>query len=330
MITMIGSLLISNKDLQNDSSILNRRMDIRPSECFNWCDNFVVGNLEYRKWSHATYNMFQELWQSKQGSKVGLKFMPLTCVSNQEFNEDVKILHQGIPEYKVLNGNQLAKLSREHGNEYRSGFEFNTFTCVPRKLMQHLLAKFVSRGGRVEQRKVASLRELALEGYSVVVNCPGLQAEELVADKNMFPIRGQVVMVQAPWQQEVLVQHSDESSYVVIPNQDSVFLGGTSQKNNRDITVNPSDSRKILDECYKMIPRLKTAKILKEWVGLRPGRINVRLELGDSMTNSNGYTTFVVHNYGHGGSGVTLSWGCALEVVALLRDVELIRSHSKL
>ena len=43
-------------------------------------------------------------------------------------------------------------------------------------------------------------------------------------------------------------------------------------------------------------------------VGVRPARPAVRLErAGD-----------VVHCYGHGGAGVTLSWGCADEVIRLV------------
>jgi D-amino-acid oxidase len=51
--------------------------------------------------------------------------------------------------------------------------------------------------------------------------------------------------------------------------------------------------------------------VLAERVGLRPfRRSGVRLErdqLRDGRT--------VIHNYGHGGAGFTLSWGCAREVL---------------
>jgi D-amino-acid oxidase len=51
-------------------------------------------------------------------------------------------------------------------------------------------------------------------------------------------------------------------------------------------------------------------------VGLRPGRSTVRLEEAEPLSSG----ARVVHNYGHGGAGVTLSWGCAREVVTLVGD----------
>ena len=53
--------------------------------------------------------------------------------------------------------------------------------------------------------------------------------------------------------------------------------------------------------------------MIEERVGLRPGRPEVRLET-DTVPDGRP----VVHNYGHGGSGYILSWGCAHEVADLV------------
>ncbi len=54
----------------------------------------------------------------------------------------------------------------------------------------------------------------------------------------------------------------------------------------------------------------KEAEIVAKSAGLRPSRHGgVRLEL--EVMKINNKSVKVVHNYGHGGSGVTISWGCA-------------------
>jgi D-amino-acid oxidase len=57
------------------------------------------------------------------------------------------------------------------------------------------------------------------------------------------------------------------------------------------------------------------ARGLGHRVGLRPARPGDRLEL-DAIGG-----TAVVHNYGHGGAGVTLSWGCAEAVRDLVAQL---------
>ena len=68
-------------------------------------------------------------------------------------------------------------------------------------------------------------------------------------------------------------------------------------------------SKRLEDESYEDYNTVM--KMVEDLVGLRPGRMEVRLE----REEKNG--KYLIHNYGHGGSGVTLSWGCADEVVEL-------------
>ncbi len=46
-----------------------------------------------------------------------------------------------------------------------------------------------------------------------------------------------------------------------------------------------------------------------------PVRNEVRLEI-EKVSN----TSAVIHNYGHGGAGFSLSWGCAEEVAGLVEQ----------
>jgi len=61
------------------------------------------------------------------------------------------------------------------------------------------------------------------------------------------------------------------------------------------------------------------AKQVREWVGLRPGRKSVRLEK-ETIPLASGRLR-VVHNYGHGGAGLTLAWGCAGHAVRLASEM---------
>ena len=111
---------------------------------------------------------------------------------------------------------------------------------------------------------------------------------------------------------------------VLYCSKDGLVVGSINKFNDWDTSLNQnirSSSEKaqlILNRCAEKLclPRLKQAPILSQWVGLRPFRLDgVRLEhelYQDKL--------HVIHNYGHGGCGVTLSWGCAGTVVQLVKD----------
>jgi D-amino-acid oxidase len=161
-------------------------------------------------------------------------------------------------------------------------------------------------GGSVERRAIGSLDELHTDA---VVNCAGLGARELAGDGTLTAVRGQIVRVAAPAVTEWLVDQRDPERLVyVVPRERDVVLGGTAQEGDEDPEPDPATTEAIRARCAEMVPAVRGAPIVSVAVGLRPARPSVRLEAEER----------VVHCYGHGGAGVTLAWGCAVEVAALL------------
>jgi D-amino-acid oxidase len=185
--------------------------------------------------------------------------------------------------------------------------------------LAYLRARLERAGGRLRVAPVASLAGLAPEA-PVVVNCSGAAARDLVPDPAVTPVRGQVVVVANPGIDEFYIDHSTEPPDVIymFPHGRAVVLGGTVAAGDADTVPRPAVAERIIRDCAAVEPRLRDAAVLAHRVGLRPARPEVRLEAepldGDRV---------LWHNYGHGGAGVTLSWGCAREITAaVLRGQE--------
>lgn len=186
--------------------------------------------------------------------------------------------------------------------------------------LEYLLRRYESLGGSVSAETVTSLASVTAP---VVVNCTGIGARSLVPDPSVVPVRGQVVVAENPGIAEFYIDHgagaaddngaadSDADYVYVFPHGDVVILGGTAHEGASDAAPRPEVSARILRDCAAVFPALRAARVITERVGLRPVRPSVRLE---SEALPDGRVLW--HNYGHGGAGVTLSWGCAAELTS--------------
>lgn len=164
------------------------------------------------------------------------------------------------------------------------------------------------------KRFVTELSTLTEYG-DLVVNCCGLAARELLDDQEVFPIRGQILSVTGSGMRRHITNDNDAPiPYYVLPRSNDFILGGSASKGREDLEPDPEETERILTGIRKLLPSAEIDRILEVKVGLRPGRTEVRLEC-EEITNG----PYVIHNYGHGGSGVTLSWGCAEEVLTLVK-----------
>ena len=131
-------------------------------------------------------------------------------------------------------------------------------------------------------------------------------------DPAVVPVRGQVIIAANPGIEEFLVNRDPEPPWIVymFPHGDTILLGGTNDEGNWDTEPKAEVAERIMAGCCAIEPRLRGAEVLGHRVGLRPGRPEVRLEsepLGGGV---------LWHNYGHGGAGISMSWGCAAEITA--------------
>lgn len=203
-------------------------------------------------------------------------------------------------------------------HELPAGYGYGLRYAVPLAEMPRYLPWLEERvhalGGQVIQRRLRSLEEVS-DGADVVINCAGLGARELVDDSSVYPVRGQVVRVSNPGLTLSVrdEMHPGGRAYVH-PRTEDCIVGGTLDEGQWDTTADPAVGAAILARCAELVPELRDARMLEQVVGLRPGRPTVRLEESERLRTG----ARVVHNYGHGGSGITLCWGCAREVTALV------------
>jgi D-amino-acid oxidase len=171
------------------------------------------------------------------------------------------------------------------------------------RYLPYLRARFA---GEIVQRHVRSFEELG--DFDVIVNCAGFGARELCGDGALLPGYGVAVIVDRPPIGRAVVHPEDPLMYV-IPRTDDCMLGGY----NSTVPPDEGEVAAIIARCRAAVPEV-SGEVRGVRYGIRPVRFAVRLEREGR----------VIHNYGHGGAGFTLSWGCAEAV----RELSLGRGVS--
>ena len=264
-------------------------------------------------WGEVTYDVFQRL--SASGSTVEHGIV---------FSEVLEVLPNQVGDPWWL---PAVRGSFRHAGEdelppgYSDGYVFRAPVIDMSIYLGYLARRFTRGGGILTVRSVSHIDE-ALGQCPVVINCTGLGAREVVGDQLLYASRGQVVRIRKPdnFPPRVVMDDSGPNHVAyIVPRLYDVVLGGIDAEHDETLRVDPQVTASILARCANLVPEI--AHILPESIldvvcGLRPVRPSVRLELEKIAGGS-----WVVHNYGHGGAGVTLSWGCADEVVQLVGSI---------
>jgi D-amino-acid oxidase len=228
-----------------------------------------------------------------------------------------------IPDWAVPLGGRLLSsvatgLRPVQDRAQRGGYSFESSFSLGVPLMDttiyldYLAMRFRNAGGSINAKtRLEQLEEVDRE-FDLVINCAGIGARELSYDRDLEPHRGQVAIVPRIGGLTCAIVSDDAPLVYAIPRTNDCVFGGTNDVS-ENLAADPATTSQIVAECCRVL-NIDKPRVLAERVGLRPFRKSgVRLEreqLRDGRT--------VIHNYGHGGAGFTLSWGCAEEVFSPL------------
>lgn len=262
---------------------------------------YEAGPIEaVERWSRRSLDVYREL---ARAHVPGVSERDGLMVFEASVSEPASL--RGLPGVRHARGDELPD------PRFRAGWFFPSVLADTGPFLAWLVERVRARGAAIEQREVRSLDELSGDA---IVHASGVWAGSLTEDREIRPLRGQVVSV-GPLESRTIGVHDEPGhpiSYVV-PREHDTICGGSADLDQWDTRADAALSKRILESCAHLAPEVASRPVLGAKVGLRPKRPNVRLErarLADGRP--------VVHDYGHGGAGITLAWGCSEDVTRLL------------
>ncbi|PFH58453.1 hypothetical protein XA68_13681 [Ophiocordyceps unilateralis] len=193
------------------------------------------------------------------------------------------------------------------------GFRYETFCINPSVYCEHLLRKFLLRGGKAKTRHLSSEWDpySALDQVVLVINASGFG----FGDPQCFPTRGQTVLTDLSVAYTITRQHRDGTKSFLVPRSfcGGTVVGGTTEVRDWRDAPDAATRDRLLASGLAMAGSHGQVKVVGDIVGRRPTRTDgLRLDVEERSR-----TERVIHAYGAGGRGYEMSWGVANEVTQL-------------
>ncbi|GBB86078.1 hypothetical protein RclHR1_12520007 [Rhizophagus clarus] len=300
----------------------------------HWRSHATKDNIRQQEYDKETFNHFWRLAETAQ-DKTGITIIDGFDYWEQLSQESSDLWFKSLcPEFRNLRKEELPT-----GIEF--GVTYKTVSINPSTYLNYLLNTFISLGGTMQRVSLSHLNECIKSDTDVVINCSGIHARTLggVEDPEVYPSRGQTVIVQLPHVNWTFLRHYAESNigmpsdgsiemtYVIPRENGEVVLGGTYDEHNYSTDVDDNISAAIIQRCLATRPDLlppdqTQLAIKRNAVGLRPCRKSGTRVEGEWITSEDlGKKILVCHNYGHGGAGFGSSYGTAKHVIEIMKEM---------
>jgi len=262
-----------------------------------WLPYHIRNDKRGINWCRKSYEVYKELATNPE-TGISISQLIKVVADDVPLNEVDRTWKDFMPadSYRSLPPDQLLP-------GYIEGDEAEVPLIETQIFLPWLQSELKRKGVLFHEQTITSFDELA--NHDLIINCSGLGARALCNDEQLIPYRGQVALL-SPKEGLPIFLDNEKPQYIV-PRKDAIIIGGTYEENVFDEVTEPHTIEFLLQKAFAIYPELKEQTYLGSWAGLRPHRNDVRLERENN----------IIHNYGHGGSGFTLAFGCAEDVVKL-------------
>jgi len=315
----------------------------------------VISLAMSKRWCMASYRVFdklQQLFPVQELPHHGIRMRmanfyfdrPVEQLS-EEHEKMLEIETAGIRGYK-----RDPELIKQHAINQKAGvvdaYQHLSPVVDTDNYMTWLRYQLATKGvkfvtDRIEGDLLDQEDEL-LKAYNAdaMIHCAGLGGYDLAHDHTVAPLRGALIRVlndgtKFPKVMEALVVAHDPAKrdddggivFIVPRNDRTLILGGLAQPGFSELnsTLDSPEIKRMRQRCNYFVPGLADAAYDPDAMfvqGLRPFRgQNVRVER-ELRKKADGSVSNIIHSYGQGGSGFTLSFGCAGDVLQLLQGLE--------
>ena len=267
-----------------------------------WFPYHIRNDKRGIRWCQTSYEYYTKLAEKEE---TGISMRQLIKVLRKGVDEEEPIWIDFMPEgaCRIMDKNELPE-------NIARGYEVKVPLMETQIFLPYLQQQLEQKGVAFIEKEIKDFSELINE-YDLVINCSALGSRKLCNDESVIPVRGQVGLL-AP-RNNLPIYLDNEKPLYIVPRKDAIIVGGTYEERIETETTEASTIERILKNAYEVFPELKQQEVIGSWAGLRPYRHEVRVE-HEKETN-------IIHNYGHGGSGFTLSFGCAEEVAAIVEKI---------
>jgi D-amino-acid oxidase len=252
-------------------------------------------------WALATYKVLVDLAND-----------PRSGVSVIELRQYCRGGEIKVPDWASVISTKVEK-SLNISGLFTDGFSLRVPLMDSTIYLDYLTERFRKAGGRLNGGVCFKELEDVGPKFDLVINCAGFGARNLARDLDLEPHRGQVAIIPKIDNLQCAIVCDDAPLMYAIPRTNDCVFGGTNEVSD-NLDPDPKTTEAMVAECARAL-NIGKPRVLRERVGLRPFRKSgVRLErekLRDGRS--------VIHNYGHGGAGFTMSWGCAENVFELAK-----------